>query len=463
MLANATLFRTSTFRLAAIYLLFFALSTAALLGYVYYNTVGLLERQTESTIKAEILTLADQYADRGIAGVAETVARRSQDGADSIYLLQGPDGSKIAGDDVNVAIADSPDQSWFDFPVMVKVGDANVQHMARAFHVELAGEYELIIGRDVEDLRQFRDIIRTALFWALGFSLAIGLGGGVFMSRNFLKRIEAINTTTHQIVAGNFSGRMPISGSGDELDRLSISLNNMLSQIEKLIQGMKEVSSNVAHDLRSPLTRLRARIEDALRSNTKASYQEALQQTLTESDSLLATFNALLSIAQAESGHSRSELEILDAYDIIADVADLYEPLLEENGGELKLLAKPNLMVRASRQLLAQVLNNLIDNAVKYGADEGSNAVHLTLEGHVVGGQVVVSLADRGPGIPEKDRVRVLQRFVRLDVSRTKPGNGLGLSLVASVVNLLGGELLLADNKPGLKIVLRLPLASPVA
>ena len=257
-------------------------------------------------------------------------------------------------------------------------------------------------------------------------------------------------------MAGDLSRRMPVTGSGDELDRLAGSLNDMLSQIERLMIGMKDVTSNVAHDLKTPLTRMRARVESALRNNDKAEYKGALDQTIEECDGLLGTFNALLSIAQAESGQAREGLKLLDVHETLADVVELYEPMVEEAGGNLQLLASPGLNVRADRQLLAQAISNLIDNAIKYGGTTAG--ANITVGGVIENGSVVMSVSDHGPGIPDADRERVRDRFVRLDESRTKPGNGLGLSLVASVMTLLGGQLVLEDNTPGLRAVLRLPL-----
>ena len=461
MLVNTKLFQTSSFRLSALYLLFFAVSTAALLTYVYFNTSGLLERQTEDTIRAEVLGLADQYHERGIGGVMQVINRRIADG-DSVYRLQGPAGELLAGNLATMPGTNLGDQLWFDFPITVGKGDSATKHTVRAYHVELAGEYELLVGRDVQDIRKFGDIIKTALYWALGFSFVIGLTGGLFMSRNFLRRIDAITQASHGIRAGQLSARMPVTGSGDEIDRLSSSLNDMLSQIERLMQGMREVSSNVAHDMRSPLTRLRARVEAALRSGSKKEYEEALQSTITECDSLLKTFSALLSIAQAEAGQARADLEYLNANEILQDVAELYGPVLEDQGGTLTLEVERDLPIKASRQLLSQVVNNLIDNALKYGADEKTRRVELVVRGRRVGGWVEITVIDHGPGIAEADRERVLQRFVRLDNSRTKPGNGLGLSLVSSVMTMMGGSLELKDNNPGLVVVLRLPSQSPV-
>ena len=456
--AEANIFQTSTFKLAAIYLLVFVLSAAALLAYIYYNTVGLLERQTEATITAEVLGLAEQYRERGLPGLVETVERRSRDSDSTIYLLTDSKHEHVAGDDITMPASNLKDQSWVDFPVALGKGENKVLHLVHAYHVELIGDYELLVGNDVHELRQFRDLISQSLYWAVGLSLILGLGGGYLMSRNFLRRVDAITDASQMIMIGDLSRRMPVSGSNDELDRLAGSLNEMLSQIERLMTGMKEVSSNVAHDLKTPLTRMRARIEAALRQNNKPEYEAALNQTIEECDQLLRTFNALLSIAQAESGQMRQGLQALDFNDTLTDVVELYEPLVEEAGGSLKLESTPGLRVRGDRQLLAQALNNLIDNAMKYGSGGAEKSAEITVRGRVEDQTVVVEVADSGVGIPEIDRDRVLDRFVRLDESRSKPGNGLGLSLVASVMTLHSGQLQLADNNPGLRAILRLPL-----
>ncbi len=455
---NSKIFRTSTFRLSAIYLIFFALSVASVLGYVFWNTAGLLERQTDETIRAEVQGLSDQYRLLGLRGVADVMTRRIESSSGGIYLLVNDKRERVVGnlDLLPQALGDEP--GWIDFPLNVGKGPARQRHTGRAYHATLSGGFTLLVGRDVEELRIFGDTIRRAVSWALGLALVLGLGGGWLLSRNFLRRVDAITATSRTIMAGDLAQRMPVSGSDDELDRLAQSLNDMLGQIERLMAGMKEVSGNVAHDLKTPLTRLRARAESALRSESDADHKAALEKTLEESDQLLSTFNALLSIARAEAGNPREGLVAEDASEIVRDVVELYQPIVEDAGGELTAEIADTLPVRANRQLLAQALTNLLDNAMKYGTDGDGRQSVFTATAKAVEGKAVITVSDSGVGIAERDRTRVLDRFVRLDESRSKPGNGLGLSLVSSVMKLHGGTLTLGDAKPGLRATLELPL-----
>ncbi len=458
MTINPKIFRTSTFKLATVYLLVFLLSSGAIMGYVFWSTVGLLERQTDETIRAEVQALGDQYRLRSLSGVIDIINRRITDDTGTLYLLINAENERLIGNLATLPGNNIADSTFIDFPINKGKGAAQVRHMARAFYVDLAGGYKLLVGRDVEEQRTFRGVILNALSWGVGLALALGLTGGFLMSRNFLRRVDAITDASRSIMGGDLSQRMPVVGSGDELDRLAGSLNEMLSQIERLMVGMKEVSSNVAHDLKTPLTRLRARAEAALRSTSGEEHRAALQQTISESDKLLQTFNALLSIARAEAGQAREGFGRIDAADVLRDVAELYEPLLEDSGGELIVKPLPSLAVHADRQLLAQAFSNVIDNAMKYGGAHGEDRVSIEIDATTDADQAVITLMDRGQGIAPEDRERVLDRFVRLDESRSKPGSGLGLSLVASVMKLHGGTIALSDAKPGLKVELRLPL-----
>lgn len=451
MLINPKLFKTSTFRLAAVYLAVFALSVGAILGYVYWSTVRLLESQTDETIRAEVLGLADQYRILGLKGVADVVSRRGKSDSDTLYVLVNPVGGYIAGNLKGMPPDMEDKPGWVDFPITRSRNGVVINHIARGFHTDLDGDFELLVGRDVEELRQFTDLIRKTLYASLGLSLLLGLGGGLLTSRNFLRRVDAITGTSRNIMEGDLAQRMPVKGTNDELDRLSISLNEMLDQIERLMTGMKDVTSNVAHDLKTPLTRMRARVEAALRSGEPQEYRAALDQTIEESDGLLRTFNALMSIARAESGNAREGFQPMNLQGIIADVVELYEPIVEDAGGTLNATLEPELPVKADRELIAQAVINLIDNAIKYGGSD------VTVSAAAKTNTIELTIADNGSGVPEADRERIKDRFVRLDESRTKPGNGLGLPLVASIMRLHGGELKLEDNAPGLRAKLILP------
>lgn len=455
------LLRTSTFRFAAVYLVLFALSSGAVLAYVYWNTAVLLERQTDEIIEAEVTGLNEQYRQRGLDGLISVVAERSTQSRDGLYFFSNYFGRRLAGNMDGKPDEVSGKSGWAEFPYTVRTPEGEEKHRARAFHIQLRGGFTLIVGRDVEDRLQFANLIQQSLIVALVMIAGLGLAGGLLMSRNFLNRIDSIGETSRNIMAGDLSERMPVTGTGDELDRLSHSLNAMLDQIERLMTGLKEVTDNVAHDLKTPLTRLKARVEDALRSQSPEQHRTALEQTLQEADELLKTFASLLSIARTEAGEARTGMEATDVTELIDDLGELYEPLAEEAGGTLEVFATKGLQVKGDRQLLAQAVTNLLDNALKYAVWEGdeSGRPNLTvkLRADLQGDQVVVEVSDNGPGIPKADRARVIERFVRLDESRSKPGSGLGLSLASGVASLHRGRLELADAEPGLRARIYLP------
>jgi signal transduction histidine kinase len=298
--------------------------------------------------------------------------------------------------------------------------------------------------------------------WSLAIVIVLGVAGGFFVTRRVLKRVDAMTETTRKIMDGDLAGRLPIAGTGDELDRLATNLNAMLERIEALMHGLKEVSDNIAHDLKTPLTRLRNRCEEALRlAEDESQYRAALESTIEESEALIRTFNALLMIARAESGQARDGMIDFDAAEIARGVGELYEPLADDKGIHLKVEAPAATPVHGNRELISQALANLVDNAIKYGGMNGAEAeIVVTARGE--GDRILLAVADSGRGIPPPDRTRAVERFVRLEQSRSQPGSGLGLSLASAIARLHGGELKLEDNKPGLKTVISLPRAGPV-
>jgi signal transduction histidine kinase len=461
--ALTKLFRTTTFRLSLSYLALFGAATMIAIFYIYWNTTVLLTRQLHETIDAELKGLAEQYTAGGLARLASTVADRSKTSGNSLYSVADPDGGRIAGNLSTISPELANKLGPVEFVYSRPAEGGIEKRLAFADVFRLPGGYRLIVGRDIEDRRELGRLIRSAMLWGLGVMALFGIGGGYWVSRNLLARIDAIAATTRTIMEGDLSGRLPVNGSGDELDRLSSSLNLMLARIEQLMAGLREVSDNIAHDLKTPLNRLRNRVEAALREPYgEPAYREALERTIEEADGLIKTFNALLSIARLEAGAGGDHKESLDVLTLVQDVAELYEPVAEERGIVLRAGATERLFIRGDRQLLGQAIANLIDNAIKYGAPEGAGRddapkpeISVTVEANGSTADIVV--ADRGPGVPASERDRVLDRFVRLEASRSEPGSGLGLSLVAAVARLHGGTLRLKDNQPGLKVVLSLP------
>lgn len=459
-------FQTTTFRLSLTYLVLFSAAAALAIGYIYWNTTVLLSRQLEQTIQAEIQGLAEHYRQGGLNRLATTVAERSQVPGNSLYLVTDARARHIAGNLKSVSRKLWNTVGRVEFVYRRPAEGGPEKRLAFASVFRLPGGFRLIVGRDIEDRREFGRVISSAVLWGLGVMALFGIGGGYLVSRNLLSRIEAVTATSRTIMTGDLTGRVPVTGAGDELDRLSRSLNEMLDRIEQLMNGLREVSDNIAHDLKTPLNRLRNRVEGALRDpNGEGGYREALEKTIEEADELIRTFNSLLSIARLEAGAAGGTLEDVDLALVVRDVTDLYEPLAEEQGMKLRAEVPDGLVLVGDRQLLGQALANLIDNAIKYGAPDSQNTVPATgVSGDIAvkvrraGATAEISVADHGLGIPEHERDRVLKRFVRLEASRSRPGSGLGLSLAAAVARLHNGKIRLEDNEPGLKVVLDLPL-----
>jgi signal transduction histidine kinase len=447
------LLETSTFRLALIYLALFGVSALALLGFLYVRTAVVMEQQTVETIEAEITGLKEQYDARRLAGLLEVIERRSAANPNlaSVYLLTDPFGNRIAGNLPSLPSGQVGPDNWARFEIQVPDGDEVKNHRALGRLFRVSGVFGLLVGRDIESLQRTQSLMQKAIGWGIGLTLLLGLAGGFLMSRGMLRRIDAINRTTRRIMAGDLSQRISLKGSRDEFDVLAGNLNAMLDQIERLLSGMREVTDNIAHDLRTPLSRMRSRIEVALLADPdRAEARTLLEQTLCDADTMIQSFNALLSIARAEAGSERAAFEPVDLSEVCRDLADLYAPLAEEKGLTFVSACPPRLALQGNRHLLAQALANLLDNAIKYTPPGG----RVTLSGQP---GPVLTVADTGPGIPEGQRERVLERFVRLDGHRSTPGNGLGLSLVNAVAKLHGATLRLEDNHPGLRVSLALP------
>lgn len=451
----ANLLNTTTFRLALIYLALFAVSVLALLGFIYWTTAGFMVRQSEETIAAEITGLAEQYRRTGLAGLTQVIIERSRNQRHSLYLLADSDRDPIAGN-LNAwpEVATGPG-GWLDFTYERAVGEQVETHSARARHLLLRGGLHLLVGRDISDRLEIDRLMRTSLAWALALTLGLGLFGGIIMSRNMMRRIEAINRTSHEIIEGDLSRRIPLRGSNDELDELARNLNAMLDRIEELMVAMRQVTDNIAHDMRSPLNRMRSRLELTLREQpSEEAYRNAIEQTVAEAEQLVLTFNALLGIAQLEARSDRDSFTDIDLAEAVQDVVELYGPVAEDQGIRMNVLTCESIVLPANRHLLSQAVANLIDNAIKYTPADGT----VEIGTHRIGQVAEIIVADNGPGIPAADRERVQERFVRLEASRNSSGSGLGLSLVRAVARFHGGTLTLEDNRPGLRARLRLPV-----
>jgi signal transduction histidine kinase len=450
-----SLLRTQAFRIVLIYVVMFAVSVAAIVAFTYWNTARALNSQTDQIIEAEITGLSEQYQRQGLRGLTDVIIGRSVRGGQGLYLLADASHRSIAGNlDGWPGLRGRP-TGFIEFAYQRRAGGQMETRFARGKIFMLVGGFQLLVARDVHERYIIQRLFTTTLPWSVALMLLIGLIGGGILSRNMLARLDTINRTSREIMAGDLSRRVPVHQAKDEFDTLSANLNLMLDRIERLMRGMREVTDSVAHDLRSPLNRLRNRLE-ALQRHHEAEDATAteIEAAIAETDRLIGTFNALLLIAEADAGTVREAMTVVDLNQIAEDVVELYGPLAEEKDVRLTLKHRGAVEVQGNRRLIAQAAANLIDNAIKYTPAGG--AVHVSAKETPRGTEFRVS--DTGPGIAPGDRARVIERFVRLEASRNSPGTGLGLSLVAAVARMHNAQLLLEDNEPGLKAVLRFSL-----
>ncbi len=449
--------KTTAFRWALVYFVLFSFSVTAVLGFVYWNTSGLIQQRMQADINRESKALLKLYDDGGPSRLLERLSELVAGGGEGLYLLADFTGRPIIGNLQNLPQAERQTNGWSSFTYERSTGEGFELREARARINILTGGFRLLVGRDIQQLRRFQLKMQQILAVALLLSLLLGVGGGIFMSRNMLRRIESINRTARAIMKGDMDRRIPVKGSGDEIDTLAQNLNAMLEQIATLMRGLSEVSDNIAHDLKTPLTRLQARLEDASRSrNIDEPTRTALAGSIKDARNLIETFNALLRIARTEAGQGR--FEELDVSALIEDVIELYEPVAGEDNIELVQNITPGIRAVVDRQLISQSIANLIDNALKYAGDGNSQKPLISVALARTGSKIIISVCDNGPGIAPFEREHVLERFVRLEASRSHPGSGLGLSLVAATAKAHKGTLELEDNSPGLCAVLCLPV-----
>ncbi len=469
--------KTTAARLSALFLLLFALCATLLVFYMTSLSVRMLATQTQETINEEVLSLGRAYQRGGLPTLVRVVEQRARQPGANLYLLADANGQILTGNVESLEPGVLETEGWTTRPFYYRrYGETEAErqrpesgqnetqraqvrgHDALALVLRLPNQMILLVGRDLGEPQRFREVVNHSLMLALGM---MGIGGIViwfFVGRAALKRIDGISAASRRIMGGDLSGRLPTTGAGDEFDRLSENLNAMLTRIDTLNEGLKQVSDNIAHDLKTPLTRIRNRAEATLAGKQKpADYRAALEATIAESDQLIKTFNAILMISRLEAGYSAESMTGVDLAEAVRDVVELYEPLAEDSGVALEAGPMEATTVSGNRELIAQALSNIVDNAIKYSADaDAGPRVSVRLER--AGGEIRLSVTDNGHGIPDaEDRVRATERFVRLEKSRSQPGSGLGLSLAGAVMKFHGGRLDLLPADPGLSVVMVFP------
>jgi len=425
------LFRTTPFRLTLLFLALFAAAASAFLAYIYLATAGEATRRTDQNISREMRSLVAAYDRAGVDAVNQSLIERATRASFSVtdYDAQG----------------------------------RLVKHPARGFQERLSGGEILFVGADISEDQAYVVKIVRALWGAGALIIVLGLAGGLLVSRNVSRSMGALNDVVAAVRNGDFDARATVRGARDEFDELSEGVNEMLDRLQRSMSGHRHAGDAIAHDLRSPLTRLRARLETAYLDVEagKGDAQEALAQALDDTDGVLKTFSAVLAIARLQAAGQAPDQTLFDPGELAADLAELYEPTCEDKGLEFGAELAKNLQVRGNREFLAQALANLLDNAVKYTPVGGAIMLRVRRRSS---GEIEFSITDTGPGVPDEDRARVVERFVRLENSRSEPGSGLGLSLVAAVAEAHGGRLELSegpgkvgDMGPGLRVALILP------
>jgi signal transduction histidine kinase len=448
-----SLLRSTAVRLAFGYALLFIVSSLLLGGFLWWRTALYLDREIDAVIIADGQAIADRLRDFGLPGAIETINDRVGQAGDqhAIYLLTDPALTPIAGNLRAWPLAVRSTPGWYEVNL---VRDGRL-HVTRALFVALPSGFRLLVGRDVEDRVEVRRLVVSALLWASVGALILAVAGGAMVRAAVLRRVESINRTARAIVQGDLSHRVPTRGSSDEFDRMAQMINTMLEQIEQLIEGVRNATNVVAHDLRTPLAELRTRLERLLRDRpAPVETFDEIHAAVADIDRIVGIFNALLRLAEIDSGVRRAGFRRVDLAPVTTDLVELYEPLAEEKDVSLAVDAPSGMAVRGDPGLLAQAIGNLVDNAIKFAPREGKVALRIKASGK---NEVEIAVADTGPGIAEADKSRVTQRFYRGVCAAGTEGSGLGLSVVDAVARLHGGTLALNDNDPGLVAVLTLP------
>jgi signal transduction histidine kinase len=444
--------RSAGVRLAIVYALVFGLSAFALAFSLWYSTVGLLQRQVEVAVRNDATALNDHFTVGGVPSLALAIQNRLTENVDgdAIYLLVDPLGNRIIGNLDHWPDGLDQTDAWYELPVTRQKNKSIA--LLRAYG--LAGGDQLLVGRDVRARAELRRVLQDGLLWAMGIMAVLGLLGAMVIRSLFRRMIHDISATTRAIARGDLTQRVPKTGDGDEFDELAGIINDMLDRISRLMDGVREVSNSIAHDLRTPITRARNRLEDAaLYATSAADLKAAVERATEDLDGIVAVFQALLRIAEIEAGARRAAFANIDLAPLLSDIDELYQAVAEERGLLLQTSIAAALPVLGDRELIQQAVTNLIENALKFSS-EGS-VIGFTAA--MAGGSIEIAVADHGPGISAADRERATERFFRAESARSTSGSGLGLALVAAVAQLHNGALRLEDNHPGLSAIITLP------
>ena len=445
------LLRSASFRLTLIYAALFVVSAGALFATVYWTASAAMQNDMAAVLRTEALQLTDIHRRSGLAGLADQITRRMnfRTRGPIFYLLQAPNRRVVVGNLPGMP----PVNGVIDFvPAPDAVEAENERPKLTGYGLTLSDGSFLLVAQDANRLGDMQRAIVSAFAWAGGLTLLLAVAGGAWLGNTFLRRIDTITRTSRAIMEGDLTARIPVRGTQDEFDQLVANLNAMLSRIQQLMDGLRQVSSDIAHDLRTPLGRLRQHLEDAReRAKTTAEYDKATDAAIEEADGLLETFSALLRIAQVEAGAQKSGFSELDFSGLVRSIGEAYQPAAEDSRHRLQIDVEDGVSLTGDRQLLAQMISNLIENALNHTPEGSTVSVGL----RKTGAGFEAEVADDGPGIPATEHDKVLDRFYRLDRSRSTAGSGLGLALVKAIAGLHGLAIRLEDAKPGLRVVLQ--------
>jgi signal transduction histidine kinase len=442
---------SSTFKLALIAIGTFGLIASAILTYVYVSTASYVRSRSDRAIMTEYSSLQAARERSGRDGLIALIAERVADKsfADNVYLLADSSGAALAGN--LEAWPSTAAQGWTEFRAPKPLPKATGQPLLRAMLGTFPDGGRLLVGKDISDLDSFTDQIKAAVISCVALIFLVAAVASILVTRRTVGRIESINATSRAIMQSGLDKRIPLRGTHDEWDRVAENLNLMLDRIETLMGEIKQVSDNVAHDLRTPLTRMRGRLEKAYHGGRNAGDDQALiGDTIADLDAVLRIFASLTRIAQIETQQRKGAFRTVNLAEIAGEVVELYDAAAEQDGTRLTGIGDREVMVTGDRDLIFDAIANLVDNAIKHGRSGG----HVVVATEMIDHQPVVSIADDGPGIPTGQYEHVFKRFYRLEQSRYTPGNGLGLSLVAAVARLHGARIEMLDNAPGLKFTL---------